>query len=79
MNPAEFDKELGTLVRRGINSGLDPIIILGLLGHSQFEVSKHLDIAMHTRAMAQKIRNGLKSPRIVDRQEPPTIPPEGAN
>lgn len=47
MNASDLDKELGVLVRRAVNSGLEPIIVLGFLTQNAVEV------ALHSRARAE--------------------------
>jgi hypothetical protein len=44
MDAATLDRELGTLVRRAINSGLEPVIVSGILVQNMFEVANHIRI-----------------------------------
>jgi hypothetical protein len=56
MDAATLDRELGLLVRKAINSGMEPIIVLGFLSQNAVEV------ALHSRKCAEeRTRQSVKS------------------
>ena len=65
MDASTLDRELGLLVRRAVNSGLEPIIVLGFLTQNAVEVALHGRAraeAMMKQDMQSKIREAFKTP-----------------
>lgn len=78
MDASTLDRELGLLVRRAVNSGLEPIIVLGFLTQNAVEVALHSRAraeAMMKQDMKHKIREAFEK----DPPNPgdPPINPQG--
>lgn len=64
MNESDLDKELGMLVRRAVNSGMEPIVVLGFLTQNAIEVAMHgmaRAEAMDQEGMKKAIREAFKA------------------
>ena len=78
MSASDLDRELGTLVRRAVNSGLEPIIVLGFLTQNSVEVALHSRAraeAMMKEDMKHKIREAFNNP--APNPGDPPINPQG--
>jgi hypothetical protein len=59
MTASDLDKELGQLIRRAINDGMESIIVLGFLSQNAVEVALHSRKCAEVR-MQQTIKNSIR-------------------